>query len=142
MTAPWLSPSWPIQVQLDLVFKADAELSALLQGQKVYSKIVQKTGEVRPLPYIVMVSQPETGQNAFNKKGHNTQTEFHIVADNKYELAVIYNHCKRLLDGVKLTLEDHVMVQGTLDKIIDFPEENLRGERQVCQYTVRSYTEA
>ena len=142
MTAPWLSPSWPIQERLDLVFKGDDDLAAMLAGRKVYSKLAQKTGETRPLPYIVMVSQPEIGQNAFGKKGHLTTTEFHIVADDKYQLALIYNHCKRLLDGVRLTLTDHTSVQGTLEKIIDFPEENLMGERQVCQYTVRSYAEA
>ena len=138
----WLSPSWPIREVVAALFKSDATLAPMLKGLKVYSKLAQRTGEVREQPFIVIVSQPEQGQNAFGTKGHSTVTEFHIVAPDAFIIAQIYNECKRLLDGVRLTLDDHVMVQGTLAKIIDFPEENLMGERQVCEYTVRSYAEA
>lgn len=134
----WLTATHPIAAAMETLIEADGIIAPVLQGEKVYNKVVNRGGEPRPRPYVVLAFPTEEPANTFGKAGWVTTWQIHLCTGNDNSQTLwLYNELLRLF-AFPFVVVDHVMVQVTLRLIGDYAEENNDGNRAVVECTVRT----
>lgn len=126
------SAAWPIDVAVDTAILADAQVSAVLKGDKVYS-LVAKQGAM--LPYIVLGDSAETAFRTFGRAGNDGALTMHIWGTDKRQVLTIHAHLVRILDGARLAVAGHEMVRGRVELVTVLADEDGKAMHGVARYT-------
>lgn len=125
-----------LQIAIDTIISGDAQLGAILKGNKVYS-LVAPLGSERP--FVTLGGSRESALPLFRRSApaKNGEEDIHIFSgrNDKLEIIKIYQHLDRLLNYAELPLEGHRMVRGRLT-LVDIIGDDGGGSHGILRYEV------
>lgn len=129
--------TWSVAVALVQAVEADGPIRGLLAGDAIYSGAAPQGSA---MPYIVIGPSTEANAHLFGRRGKRGTETLHVWTEDtsKKTCQDIYGHLERILNGTRLVLSGHSMVEGTLEYVTDQLDPDGRARQLVARYRVRT----
>lgn len=130
------SAAWPVAQAVGAALNVDAALATLCRKNTVGAAyFAGEVPEGLDTPYVVLGEQSETGFPVFHREGHDNVLRMHVFASTKEAVLRIYRAVVTPLHLVRLALDDHDIVRGTV-RLLDSFRDPTGGWHGVAIYEV------
>lgn len=125
----------PRQNMMRTEILADATLSAMLTGEKVYFDVAP---EHSPLPYILFGQTTENDRGYIGRPGQEGLETLHCWGVDRWEARDVYSALYRLFNKQKKTIEGHEMIVGTLSLVTTANDPTREASQAQARYRCRT----